>query len=130
LDGRVDFEQHISEMTEIHSVLRFYVKMWCQSHLYGCYWRNTIIQPGEDSSENPNNMIIYFVSFQLSIVYLFLILNFSYWMSFSFMLYFFLLFNLNYFKLLHFYSLWNLTMKKSICVLLILQNKYLLEILK
>ena len=37
LDGRVNFQQHISEMIHVSNALRFCVKMWCQSHLYGCF---------------------------------------------------------------------------------------------
>jgi len=54
LYGKLDFEQHISETTHIRNTLRFSVKTWCQSHLYGCYWRNTMIEPNVSSPGSLN----------------------------------------------------------------------------
>lgn len=36
LYARVDIEQHISEMSHILNTLRLWMKMWCQTYLYGC----------------------------------------------------------------------------------------------
>jgi len=38
LNKKVDFKQHISEMTHLHNVLRVFVRIWRQSQLYGT-WR-------------------------------------------------------------------------------------------
>jgi len=35
LNEKVYFEQQISETAHLPNVLRFYVRMWRQSHLYG-----------------------------------------------------------------------------------------------
>jgi len=44
LDAIVDVKQHISEITHRHNILKFWVKMWYKSHLWGFSYPNMMIQ--------------------------------------------------------------------------------------
>jgi len=35
-DPRIGVEKYISEMTNIHNVVMFWMMIWCQFHLCGC----------------------------------------------------------------------------------------------
>ena len=57
LEERVEFDQHINEMTHMSRALRFSLKMQCQINLCDCYWLNMIIQSNVGFAGSPGVMI-------------------------------------------------------------------------
>lgn len=99
MDGRVYFEQHISEMTYIPNALRFWMNIWYQTQLFGFSQSNVVFKLSIRFSQKSQNYDELFCWFFNMIFYL----KFKLLDVIRFHIIF--LFNLQYFKFLQFWSM-------------------------